>query len=100
MHWLKRKICHWLGVERFEDWDEAVPIRDNVKVGPREAPTFFDRNPNTNFRIYNASGGVILEVTRWEATRQEWTTNMHIIHDDDENKTDSIAKIMTMELIR
>lgn len=100
MNWIKRKICGWLGVERYDDWDEAIPCRDNVKVGPREAPTFFDRNPETNFRIYNASGGVILEVTRWDKTRQEWNTNMHIIHDDDEHKTDSIAKIMTLELMR
>jgi hypothetical protein len=25
---------------------------------------------------------------------------MHIIHDDEEHKTDAIAKIMTMELMR
>ena len=98
MNWLKRKICGWLGVERYEDWGDA--IESSPKCSPREAPTFFDRNPETNFRIYNASGGVILEVTRWDKTRSEWNTNMHIIHDDDENKTESIAKIMTYELMR
>ena len=98
MSWFKRKICNWLGVERYDDWgavEEVTPIRCR-----NDAPTFFDRNPETNFRIYNASGGIILEVGRWDKTRQEWTTNMHIINDDDENKTDSIAKIMTMELMR
>ncbi len=98
MRWIKSKICRWLGVERFDDWDspeDIVPIRCR-----NDAPNFFERNPETNFRIYNATGGVILEVGRWDKTRQEWTTNMHIIHDDEENKTDSIAKIMTMELMR
>ena len=99
MRWLKRKICAWLGVERYDDWDEAVPSRDTITL-PKEAPAFFDRNPESNFRIYNATGGIILEVTRWDKARNEWTTNMHIIHDDDENKTDSIAKIMTLELMR
>jgi hypothetical protein len=104
MSWLKRKICQWLGVERFDDWGEEINDRREavVSIGRtrNDAPTFFERNPETNFRIYNASGGIILEVGRWDKSRNEWTTNMHIIHDDEEHKTDSIAKIMTMELMR
>jgi hypothetical protein len=99
MRWIKKKICNWLGVERMDDWghieDDVTPIRCR-----NDAPNFFERNPETNFRIYNATGGIILEVGRWDKTRSEWATNMHIIHDDDENKTDSIAKIMTLELMR
>jgi hypothetical protein len=99
MRWIKRKICNWLGVERFDDWseldEEITPIRCR-----NDAPNFFDRNPETNFRIYNASGGIILEVGRWDKSRQEWTTNMHIIDQEDEHATDAIAKIMTMELMR
>ena len=99
MRWIKKKICRWLGVERIDDWgsldEDVTPIRCR-----NDAPNFFERNPETNFRIYNATGGIILEVGRWDKTRQEWTTNMHIIHDDEEHKTDSIAKIMTMELMK
>lgn len=102
MNWLKRKICSWLGVERFDDWNEDNIPRDSITSvrNRNDAPSFFERNPETNFRIYNASGGIILEVGRWDKNRNEWTTNMHIIHDSEENKTDSIAKIMTMELMR
>ena len=102
MQWIKRKICGWLGVERYDDWDSVEERRDTlVAIKCRnDAPNFFDRNPETNFRIYNASGGIILEVGRWDKARSEWTTNMHIIHEDDEHKTDAIAKIMTMELMR
>ena len=102
MRWLKRKICGWLGVERYDDWDSVEERRDTlVAIKCRnDAPNFFERNPETNFRIYNASGGIILEVGRWDKTRQEWTTNMHIIDEDDEHATDAIAKIMTMELMR
>jgi hypothetical protein len=99
MQWIKKKICSWLGVERYDDDWEAVHSRDTIRV-KSDAPCFFDRNPETNFRIYNATGGMILEIGRWDKTRQEWTTNMHIINDDEENKTDIIAKIMTMELMR
>lgn len=99
MRWLKRKICNWLEVERFEDWGEAVPTRDSVRI-KSDAPTFFDRNPEINFRIYNATGGLILEISRWDKTRSEWTTNMHIINDDEENKTNAVAKILTMELLK
>ena len=98
MRWIKRKICSWLGVERIDEWgslEEATPIRCR-----NDAPSFFERNPETNFRIYNASGGIILEVGRWDKARSEWTTNMHIIHEDDANATDAIAKIMTLELMR
>ena len=99
MRWIKRKICNWLGVERYEDeWgnvEEATPVRCR-----NDAPNFFDRNPETNFRIYNATGGMILEVGRWDKTRSEWTTNMHIIDENEEHKTEAIAKIMTMELMR
>jgi len=99
MRWIKRKIWNWLGVDRFDDWseldEEITPIRCR-----NDAPNFFDRNPETNFRIYNASGGIILEVGRWDKSRQEWTTNMHIIDEEDEHATDAIAKIMTMELMR
>ena len=102
MQWIKRKICGWLGVERYDDWDSVEERRDTlVAIKCRnDAPNFFDRNPETNFRIYNASGGIILEVGRWDKTRQEWTTNMHIIDEEDEHATDAIAKIMTMELMR
>ena len=102
MRWLKRKICGWLGVERYDDWDSVEERRDTlVAVKCRnDAPNFFERNPETNFRIYNATGGIILEVGRWDKTRSEWTTNMHIIHEDDEHATDAIAKIMTMELMK
>ena len=103
MRWLKRKICGWLGVERFDDWETLDDDRRDTLVSVRcrnDAPSFFDRNPETNFRIYNASGGIILEVGRWDKSRNEWTTNMHIIHEDDEHATDAIAKIMTMELMR
>lgn len=99
MHWLKRKICGWLGVERFDDWGEAIPIRESVRI-KADAPAFFDRNPESNFRIYNATGGIILEVSRWDKTRSEWNVSMHIIGEDEEHKTDAIAKIMTMELMR
>jgi hypothetical protein len=100
MRWIKRKICGWLGVERYDDWsDDVIPMRDSVRI-KSDAPTFFDRNPESNFRIYNATGGTILEVSRWDRQRSEWITNMHIINDDEENKTDAIAKIMTMELMR
>ena len=103
MQWIKKKICNWLGVERFDDWGEACDDRRDTLVavrGRNDAPSFFERNPETNFRIYNASGGIILEVGRWDKARSEWTTNMHIIHEDDANATDAIAKIMTMELMR
>jgi hypothetical protein len=100
MQWIKKKICRWLGVERFDDWDDdVIPMRDSVRI-KSDAPSFFDRNPESNFRIYNATGGMILEVGRWDKSRSEWITNMHIINDDEENKTDAIAKIMTMELMR
>jgi hypothetical protein len=102
MSWLKRKICQWLGVERYDDWDSVEERRDTlVAIKCRnDAPNFFERNPETNFRIYNASGGIILEVGRWDKSRNEWTTNMHIIHEDDEHATDAVAKILTMELMR
>jgi hypothetical protein len=102
MRWLKRKICNWLGVERFDDWGEVDDRRDTVVSvrGRNDAPNFFERNPETNFRIYNATGGIILEVGRWDKSRNEWTTNMHIINHDSENTTDEIAKIMTMELMK
>ena len=100
MRWIKKKICSWLGVERFDDWgDDVMPMRDSVRI-KSDAPSFFDRNPESNFRIYNATGGTILEVSRWDKQRMEWTTNMHIINDDEEHKTDAIAKIMTMELLK
>ena len=98
MRWIKRKICNWLGVERYDEWaieEAGTPVRCR-----NDAPNFFDRNPETNFRIYNATGGMILEVGRWDKTRQEWTTNMHIIDENEEHKTEAIAKIMTMELMR
>ena len=98
MRWIKKKICRWLGVERYDDWG-VEPAETAIRCR-NDAPNFFDRNPETNFRIYNATGGMILEVGRWDKTRSEWTTNMHIIDENEEHKTDAIARIMTMELMR
>ena len=99
MRWIKKKICSWLGVERFDDWDNLKDEVPTIRCR-NDSPNFFERNPETNFRIYNASGGIILEVGRWDKNRNEWSTNMHIIHEDDEHATDAIAKILTMELMR
>jgi hypothetical protein len=107
MSWIKRTICNWLGVERWDDsqWGEVEslkPINRNRSSGMQEMEPacFFEKNPRLSFRMYKASGGMIVEATKWNDINKNWDTTMHLIHDDEEHLTNSIAKIITMESLR
>ena len=53
------------------------------------------------FRVYNATGGMIIETSRWNPTAGEWETEMTVIHNDStEQVTNDIAKIITLESLK
>ena len=58
-----------------------------------------DSRDSMNFQIHSATGGYILEFSSYDKRNDEWDKHLHIIRDD-EDLGESIAKIITIEMLR
>jgi hypothetical protein len=92
----KYKFRRWLR-NWITNFDQAeLTISKESAIGSRSLNS--DHHP-MNFQIYRASGGYILEFSKYDRKRDEANRNLHIITDD-QDLGDSIAKIVTLEMLR
>jgi hypothetical protein len=59
----------------------------------------FNREQSLNFTLHPATGGWILELSHYEPSTDRFNQRLHIINDSDD-MGNSIAKILTVELLR
>jgi hypothetical protein len=59
----------------------------------------FNREQSLNFTLHPATGGWILELSHYDANHDRYNQRLHIINDGDD-MGNSIAKILTVELLR
>ena len=98
MGWIKNKVGGWSGKKSVIDVDV---FESNDTPRYNDSPNFYQRNPQHTFRVYNATGGMIIETSRWNPTAGEWETEMTVIHNDStEQVTNDIAKIITLESLK
>jgi len=86
--WFKRKIVKWAS-EDDEDCNVIYASEDlNIRL------------PNPlRFSVQKASGGTVVEVVYYDRKKDENTTNMHVIPDD-QDIAEHIGKIVTFELLK
>lgn len=84
MGWIKRKVQQWL-----QNDNECRPVSNSM----------LDSNSSLTFSIYGASGGKIVEFRHYDRKTDNTGYSLHIISDD-EDFSNSIARITTLELLR
>lgn len=105
-NWLRQRLINLL-VES-DDSCQAVPSgakrsRGNISVRLNEDICVSDSNIDLpdpiNFRVQTVSGGTVVESRWYDPKKDQHRTKLHIITPD-ESLSDSIGKIVTMELLQ
>lgn len=95
--WFAKK-CHQALAEAREDpiGNSTQPIRMKAATLDR---SLGDHRQTMNLQIHSASGGYVLEFSRYDRKRDEHDRNLHIITDQ-QNLGESLAQIITVEMLR
>ena len=86
----KQRIRNWLMNEDEDYSDQAISIDSE---GPNIQSQGFRLN------VYSASGGTIVETTKYDSKKDEHRHSLHVVTDDKE-LGEELAKIITMESLR
>ena len=85
----KQKLRQWLLSDQ-NDYDEAISIDS-------EGPSLSSQGFRLN--VYGASGGTIVETTKYDRKHDENRNSLHVITDDKDLGAE-LGKIITMEQLR
>ena len=85
----KQKLRKWL----MDDSDEYGAVLSVDSEGPNIQSQGFRLN------VYSASGGTIVETTKYDSKKDEHRHSLHVVTDDKE-LGEELAKIITMESLR
>ena len=91
MTWLKRKLRNWL--------EEEIELERDCLVSSSSVSTsseFTHRQNPIHFRIYDARGGKVLEVYRYDRKTDRENSSLYIVNND-ENLGEEIHKIIFLE---
>ena len=86
----KQKLRKWL----MDDSDE---YGNNIISVDSEGPNIQSQGFRLN--VYSASGGTIVETTKYDSKKDEHRHSLHVVTDDKE-LGEELAKIITMESLR
>jgi hypothetical protein len=90
----RRWLRNW--ISNF-DADESVRLTKASAVQANKS--IGDHRDSMDFHICRATGGYIVEFNTYDRKRDENNRNLHIITDE-QDLGDSIAKIVTIEMLR
>ena len=105
-NWLRQRLLNLL--LEHNDADQPIPsakkIRGNIRVRIDDGDLCvnddkIDLPDPINFRVQTVSGGTVVESRWYDHKKDEHRTKLHIITPD-ESLSDSIGKIVTMELLQ
>ena len=85
----KERIRNWL----MNDIDDAEPVYAEDSDGPEIQSQGFRLN------VYGASGGTIVETTKYDRKSDEHRHSLHVVTED-KDLGEELAKIITMEQLR
>jgi hypothetical protein len=86
---LREKIRNWL----MKDDDECESVYASDSDGPEIQSQGFRLN------VYGASGGTIVETTKYDRQKDDHKHSLHVVTDD-KDLGEELAKIITMESLR
>ena len=87
----KQRIRNWLMNDPEDDQDNYALVQDS------EGPNI--QSQGFRLHVYNASGGTIVETTKYDRKSDENRHSLHVVTDD-KDLGDELAKIITMESLR
>jgi hypothetical protein len=101
-NWLRQRLLHFL-----IDAEDSKPSRigrGNISISLDDelcddGPNGIDLPDPINFKVQAVSGGTIVESRWYDHKKDENRIKLHIITQD-ENLSESIGKIVTMELLQ
>jgi hypothetical protein len=102
-NWLRQRLLHFL-----IDAEDSRPSRigrGNISVSLMDdtlcddSPSGIDLPDPINFKVQAVSGGTVVESRWYDHKKDENRIKLHIITQD-ENLSESIGKIVTMELLQ
>jgi hypothetical protein len=101
-NWLRQRLLHFL--ISAEDSRPSRIGRGNISISLGDelcddSPSGIDLPDPINFKVQAVSGGTIVESRWYDHKKDENRIKLHIITQD-ENLSESIGKIVTMELLQ
>ena len=101
-NWLRQRLLHFL-----IDTEDSRPSkigRGNISVSLSDelcddSPSGIDLPDPIRFKVQQVSGGTVVETTWYDYKKDENRVKLHIITLE-ENLSESIGKIVTMELLQ
>jgi hypothetical protein len=101
-HWLRQRLLTFL--VGAEDSRPSRIGRGNISISLDDelcddSPSGIDLPDPINFKVQAVSGGTIVESRWYDHKKDENRVKLHIITQD-ENLSESIGKIVTMELLQ
>lgn len=87
---IKQRIRNWLMNDDANEYNQAISIDES-------GPDLHSQNFRLN--IYGASGGTIIETTKYDRKSDENRHSLHIVTDD-KDLGEELSKIITMEQLR
>ena len=101
-NWLRQRLLHFL-----IDTEDSRPSkigRGNISVSLSDelcddSPSGIDLPDPIRFKVQQVSGGTLVETTWYDHKKDENRVKLHIITQE-ENLSESIGKIVTMELLQ
>jgi hypothetical protein len=104
-NWLRQRLLHFL-IEpedsRPTPNSRSRPGNISISLGDElcdDIPSSIDLPDPINFKVQAVSGGTIVESRWYDHKKDEQRVKLHIITQD-ENLSESIGKIVTMELLQ
>ena len=104
-HWLRQRLLHFLidtepsrqPASRIGHGNISVSLVDDTLC--EDGPSGIDLPDPIMFKVQAVSGGTIVESRWYDHKKDENRTKLHIITQE-ENLSESIGKIVTMELLQ
>ncbi len=99
------KFFRWFGykIDRHMNESEYEPAQRKTRAIPSTSTSIDrslgDHRQTMNLQIHSASGGYVLEFSKYDRKRDEHERNLHIITEQ-EQLGEAIAKIITVEMLR
>lgn len=88
---IKQRIRNWLMNDHEDDTDSYAAVEDSD--GPNIQSQGFRLN------VYNASGGTIVETTKYDRKNDENRHSLHVVTED-KDLGEELSKIIVMESLR
>jgi hypothetical protein len=103
-NWLRQRLLHFL-IDAEPTRPSSIGIgRGNISISLDEplcddSPTSIDLPDPITFKVQAVSGGTLVETRWYDYKKDDHITKLHIITQE-ENLSESIGKIVTMELLQ